>query len=50
MTTLKTILWCAVLVLIVDFVGFVAWAFSGQYPVDDFYIGSITMHIILFFS
>jgi hypothetical protein len=34
------------IVLIVDFIGFVAWVFSGQIPPDDMFIGAITTKII----
>lgn len=37
------------LILVIDALGFMAWAMSGQFPVDNFYIGSITMHIIKLF-
>lgn len=30
----------------VDFLGFVAWGLSGQFPPDDFFIGTITWHLI----
>jgi hypothetical protein len=33
-------------VLVIDFLGFTAWIASGQYPVDDFYIGTITAHVL----
>lgn len=35
---------CAILA--VDFFGFVAWIASGQIPADNFYIGTITAHIL----
>lgn len=33
-------------VLALDAFVFIAWILSGQYPVDDFYIGTITAHIL----
>jgi|ETNvirnome_2_130_1030620.scaffolds.fasta_scaffold13804_6 hypothetical protein len=33
-------------ILLFDFAGFVLWSISGQVPADNFYIGSITNHII----
>lgn len=33
-------------VLLIDALGFLLWAMSGQLPVDDFYIGTITAHIL----
>lgn len=35
--------------LFIDFLGFVAWSFSGQLPADSFYIGSITHSFISLF-
>ncbi len=37
------------LVMIIDAIGFVAWAMSGQLPVDGFYVGAITTNIIKLF-
>jgi len=36
------------LLLFVDFVGFIAWTMSVQFPVDNFYIGTITTHVLRF--
>ena len=33
-------------VLVIDFIGFTAWAMSGQRPVDNFYVGTITTHAL----
>lgn len=33
-------------VLIVDAFGFLAWVLSGQHPLDNFYIGTITAHVL----
>ena len=30
----------------IDFFGFIAWAVSGQLPPDDFFVGTITWHLI----
>lgn len=30
----------------VDFAGFILWAFSGQRPVDDVYVGTVTTHVL----
>lgn len=35
-------------VLAVDVIGFVFWVASGQFPLDNFYVGTITAHIIRF--
>ena len=31
---------------IADVLGFMAWILSGQMPLDNFYIGAITAHIL----
>jgi len=33
----------------IDFTGFLLWAFSGQQPVDDVYVGTATTHLIRHF-
>lgn len=33
-------------VVMIDFIGFFAWAFSGQVAPDNFYVGSLTAHVI----
>jgi len=40
-----------IIVLVLDAIGFMFWILSGQHPVDQFYVGSITANIIraLFF-
>lgn len=43
---IKTIVVVAIIILAIDFVGMIGWAMSGQHPVDNFYIGSISTHII----
>ncbi len=37
------------IILTLDFLGFVMWAMSGQMPADGFYIGAITHHLLTFF-
>lgn len=32
--------------LAIDMLAFIAWALSGQHPVDNFYIGSVTAYIL----
>lgn len=34
------------LILLVDFLGFVAWTLSGQLPADGFFIGRITTEVL----
>ena len=42
----QTVLTIALVVLAIDFLGFVGWAMSGQHPVDNFYVGTITTHAL----
>jgi hypothetical protein len=42
----KTIFTIVVVILVVDFFCFIGWAMSGQKPVDNFYFGTISAHII----
>lgn len=44
--TLKIIGAIIAIVLVIDALGFTAWALSGQHPVDGFYIGTITTHTL----
>lgn len=44
--TLKIAGTLALLILFIDFCGFVAWVASGQHPADGFYIGAITANIL----
>lgn len=43
---LGLIVWIVVIILVIDFIGFLAWGLSGQYPADSFYIGAITRNIL----
>lgn len=45
---LKTIASVIGFVLAVDFIFWISWALSGQTPVDGFYAGAITQHILQF--
>jgi len=36
----------AFVVLLADMLGFALWVMSGQYPVDEFYLGTITAHVL----
>jgi hypothetical protein len=36
-------------VLLIDAFGFMAWLLSEQHPTDNFYIGTITAHILKIF-
>jgi len=38
-----------VAILVIDFVGFVAWVMSGQVPPDGFFVGAITKNVINLF-
>lgn len=42
----QIILTIVAVVLVIDFLGFTAWAMSGQRPVDSFYVGTITTHAL----
>lgn len=35
-----------VMVMAIDFLGFVAWVMSGQFPLDSVYIGAITTNLL----
>lgn len=35
-------------ILLVDFLGALAWMWSGQCPTSNFYIGTITIHLLRF--
>ena len=38
--------WVIIIVLVIDLMGFLSWALSGQIPEGNFYIGSITKHAL----
>jgi len=42
----QTVAGIVAIILIADFIGFCAWIYSGQHPVDNFYLGTITAHIL----
>jgi len=50
MTNIKsfvgTVFTIIAVVLVLDFVCFMGWVASGQKPVDNFYAGTISAHII----
>ena len=39
MKYIKMFIWVVVMILFIDFVGFIAWSTSGQKPVDNFHAG-----------
>lgn len=43
---MKTLLTIIVIVLVVDFLGFLAWALSGQYPPEDAYVGALSTNVL----
>lgn len=45
---IETVLFVLLLVLFFDFVCFILWGVSGQHPVDGFYFGTISAHILNF--
>lgn len=44
--TIKTISAVVAAILLADMFGFLLWIISGQYPADNFYIGTITVHLL----
>ena len=46
MKTAQIALTVIAVVLAIDFLGFTAWAMSGQRPVYNFYVGTITTHAL----
>jgi LAS superfamily LD-carboxypeptidase LdcB len=46
MKIIKKVGWVIAVVLMIDLAGFVVWATSGQKPVDNFFIGSVTTHLL----
>lgn len=46
MQTIKTIGIVIIIILAIDFLGMMLWAMSGQFPVDNFYIGAISRNIL----
>lgn len=44
--TLQIVATVIAVILIVDAIGFLVWALSGQQPVDNFYVGTITTHVL----
>lgn len=42
----KMVFTIVIILIVIDFLGMIAWAMSGQFPTDNFYIGSISTHII----
>ena len=43
---METFLAVVLSILLVDVLGFVAWAISGQTPADAFFIGAVTSSIV----
>ena len=46
MNILKIIGYGVVAVLVIDALGLMLWVVSGQHPVDEFYLGTITAHVV----
>lgn len=44
--TSKIIFMIVVAIMVIDFLGAVSWAMSGQRPADGFYVGAITVNIV----
>lgn len=43
---MKMLFTIVAVVLVIDALGFMAWAISGQVPPDDVYVGTITTHAL----
>lgn len=43
---LSTVFTVLAVVLFLDFIVFCGWVASGQKPVDNFYVGTISAHVI----
>jgi len=43
---MRVILTVALVILMIDALGFMLWAVSGQYPTDSAYVGTITAHVL----
>ena len=48
MKILEYLFWGLMVILFIDFIGFLAWGLSGQFPVDNCYIGAITKSVLHF--
>lgn len=46
---MKFILYGLVGILVIDFAGFMFWIYSGQFPLGEVYVGTITTHFIKLF-
>jgi hypothetical protein len=46
MKTIQTILFVIAAIIVIDFFGMIMWASSGQKPLDNAYIGTISTHAI----
>jgi hypothetical protein len=49
MNAIKTCLYAAISLLLIDALGLMAWIASGQTPADGFYLGAISANIIKLF-
>lgn len=45
-TVLQYLLAIALVIVLVDFFGFVSWVASGQQPLDGYYVGTLTAHTL----
>lgn len=43
----KIVFWIILVLLVIDLIGFTAWALSGQRPADEFYIGALTANALM---
>jgi hypothetical protein len=46
----KSIVIFLALILVADVIGFLGWAMSGQKPIDNLYLGTVTTHVVRQFT
>lgn len=44
--TVRIVRFLVSLVLLIDALGFIVWVLSGQKPIDGWYIGAVTAHVV----
>ena len=45
-SVIRIAIWVVCTILLIDLFAFAMWKLSGQTPVDEFYVGTITKHLI----
>lgn len=46
MKILKNTLFIILIILALDFIGLCIWIYSGQHPQDNFFLGTISYHLL----